>query len=78
MAKSFSRVFFRLVFVSRLAAAWNVFDVKVAKTDTGAARIDWSKIEAHRDWTTLSAGWKLAERNTVGSKRIKVQGDTEG
>jgi len=52
--------------------------VKVTKTDTGAARIDWSKIEAYRDWTPLSAGWKLAVRNTVGGKRVKVQGDTEG
>ena len=82
--------FIRLIFNDETAAKTNMLRlrgrcprgerlvVKVTKTDTGAARIDWSRIEAYRDWTTLSAGWKLAERNTVGSKRIKVQGDTEG
>lgn len=36
--------------------AAKLFNVQVSKTDTGAARIEWSKIAALRDWATLSAG----------------------
>ena len=45
--------------------AAKLFDVKVTKTDTGAARIEWSKIEAHRDWATLSAGCCLLRTNVA-------------
>jgi hypothetical protein len=45
--------------------AAKLFDVKVTKTDTGAARIEWSKIEAHRDWATLSAGCYLLRTNVA-------------
>jgi transposase len=38
---------------------------KVTKTDTGGARIEWSKIEAHRDWATLSAGCYLLRPNVA-------------
>lgn len=38
---------------------------KVTKTDTGGARIEWSKIEAHRDWATLSAGCYLLRTNVA-------------
>jgi transposase len=45
--------------------AAKLFDVKVTKTDTGAARIEWSKIEAHRDWATLIAGCYLLRTNVA-------------
>jgi transposase len=43
--------------------AAKLFDVKVTKTDKEAARIEWSKVEATRDWTTLSAGCYLLRTN---------------
>lgn len=45
--------------------AAKLFDVKVTKTDIGAARIEWSKIEASRDWATLSAGCYLLRTNVA-------------
>lgn len=45
--------------------AAKLFDVKVTKIDTGAARIEWSKIEASRDWATLSAGCYLLRTNVA-------------
>jgi transposase len=45
--------------------AAKLFDVKVTKTDTGAARIEWSNIEATRDWATLSAGCYLLRTNVT-------------
>jgi transposase len=45
--------------------AAKLFDVKVTKADTGAACIEWSKIEAHRDWATLSAGCYLLRTNVA-------------
>lgn len=46
--------------------AAKLFDVKVTKTDTGAASIEWSKIEASRDWATLSAGCYRASHERRG------------
>lgn len=43
--------------------AAKLFDVKVTKTDEDAARIEWSKIEATRDWATLSSGCYLLRTN---------------
>jgi transposase len=43
--------------------AAKLFDVKVTKTDENAARIEWSKIEATRDWATLSSGCYLLRTN---------------
>jgi hypothetical protein len=51
--------------LSRNSRAAKLFDVKVTKTDNGGARIDWSKIEAARDWTTLSAGCYLLRTNVA-------------
>ena len=45
--------------------AARLFDVQVTKTDKGAARIEWSKIEASRDWATLSAGCYLLRTNVT-------------
>ena len=45
--------------------AAKLFDVKVTKTDKDAARIEWSKVEATRDWTTLSAGCYLLRTNVA-------------
>ena len=45
--------------------AAKLFDVKVIKNDSGAARIEWSKIEASRDWVTLSAGCYLLRTNVL-------------
>jgi transposase len=43
--------------------AARLFDVRVTRADDGSARIDWSKIEATRDWTTLSSGCYLLRTN---------------
>ena len=51
--------------LGRNTRAAKLFDVKVTKTDTGGARIEWSKIEAHRDWATLSAGCYLLRPNVA-------------
>jgi transposase len=51
--------------IGKNTRAAKLFDVKVTKTDTGAARIEWSKIEAHRDWATLSAGCYLLRTNVA-------------
>ena len=45
--------------------AAKLFDVKVIKTDKGFAQIEWSKIEAARDWATLSAGCYLLRTNVA-------------
>ena len=45
--------------------AAKLFEVKVTKTDKDAARIEWSKVEATRDWTTLSAGCYLLRTNVA-------------
>ena len=45
--------------------AAKLFDVKVTKRDKNAARIEWSKVEATRDWTTLSAGCYLLRTNVA-------------
>jgi len=45
--------------------AAKLFDVKVTKRDKNAARIEWSKVEAMRDWTTLSAGCYLLRTNVA-------------
>jgi transposase len=45
--------------------AAKLFEVKVTKTDKGAARIEWSKVEARRDWATLSAGCYLLRTNVA-------------
>ena len=45
--------------------AAKLFDVKVNKTDKNAACIEWSKVEATRDWTTLSAGCYLLRTNVA-------------
>ncbi len=45
--------------------AAKLFDVKVTKTNKDAACIEWSNVEATRDWTTLSAGWYLLRTNVV-------------
>jgi hypothetical protein len=45
--------------------AAKLFDVKVNKTDKNAARIEWSKVEATRDWTTLSAACYLLRTNVA-------------
>jgi hypothetical protein len=43
--------------------AARLFDVNVTRADDGSARIDWSKIEATRDWATLSSGCYLLRTN---------------
>lgn len=43
--------------------AAKLFDVTVEKTATGHARIQWKKVEAVRDWATLSAGCYLLRTN---------------
>jgi hypothetical protein len=45
--------------------AAKLFDVKVTKRDKNAARIEWTKVEATRDWTTLSAGCYLLRTNVA-------------
>jgi len=45
--------------------AARLFDVKVTRADDGSARIDWSKIEAARNWATLSSGCYLLRTNVT-------------
>ncbi len=42
-----------------------LFKVDVTKTEEDAARIEWSKVEATRDWATLSAGCYLLRTNVA-------------
>ena len=51
--------------LSRNSRAAKLFDVKVTKTDKGFAQIEWSKVEAIRDWATLSAGCYLLRTNVA-------------
>lgn len=51
--------------LSRNSRAAKLFDVKVTKTDKGYAQIEWSKVEASRDWATLSAGCYLLRTNVA-------------
>ena len=45
--------------------AEKLFKVDVTKTEEDAARIEWSKVEASRDWSTLSAGCYLLRTNVA-------------
>jgi len=45
--------------------AAKLFEVTVEKTKDGYARIQWKKIEAARDWATLSAGCYLLRCNVT-------------
>lgn len=45
--------------------AARLFNVKVTSTKDGAARIEWSKIAANRDWATISAGCYLLRTNVT-------------
>lgn len=51
--------------LSRNSRAAKLFDVKVTKSDKGFAQIEWSKVEASRDWATLSAGCYLLRTNVA-------------
>ena len=46
--------------------AARLFEVTVEKTKDDAARIVWKKVEAVRDWVTLSAGCYLLRSNVTG------------
>jgi transposase len=43
--------------------AAKLFEVHVESTDDGRARLTWKKVEALRDWSTLSAGCYLLRTN---------------
>ncbi|MBA3243386.1 MAG: IS1634 family transposase [Acidobacteria bacterium] len=43
--------------------AARLFEVTVETTDNGHARLNWKKVEALRDWSTLSAGCYLLRTN---------------
>ena len=45
--------------------AEKLFKVDVTRTEEDAARIEWSKVEATRDWATLSAGCYLLRTNVA-------------
>lgn len=45
--------------------AAKLFDVTVEKTADGYARLQWKKVEASRDWVTLSAGCYLLRTNVT-------------
>ena len=51
--------------LGRNARAARLFEVTVKKTKDGSARIQWKKIEAARDWATLSAGCYLLRSNVT-------------
>jgi hypothetical protein len=46
--------------------AAKLFDVTVERTAEGHARLVWKKVEAARDWVTLSAGCYLLRTNVTG------------
>jgi transposase len=45
--------------------AARLFDVQVARREDGGALLQWKKIEAVRDWATLSAGCYLLRTNVL-------------
>ncbi len=45
--------------------AARLFDVTVEKAEEGHARIEWKKIEASRNWATLSAGCYILRTNVT-------------
>lgn len=45
--------------------AARLFEVKVQPRDDGGAQVTWKKVEALRDWTTLSAGCYLLRTNVL-------------
>jgi transposase len=45
--------------------AARLFDVRVERTETGGARLSWTKREAVRDWATLSTGCYLLRTNVT-------------
>jgi transposase len=45
--------------------AARIFDVQVTKREDGGALLQWHKIEAVRDWATLSAGCYLLRTNVL-------------
>ena len=45
--------------------AARLFEVTVRKTNDGHARINWNKVEAAREWVTLSAGCYLLRTNVT-------------
>lgn len=51
--------------LGRNTRAADLFDVRVQKRDDGFARLTFSKVEARRDWATLSAGCYLLRTNVA-------------
>jgi transposase len=51
--------------LGRNSRAAKLFSVNVTTTEENGARIEWSKVEAARDWTTLSAGCYLLRTNVT-------------
>jgi transposase len=51
--------------LGRNTRAARLFEVTVAKREDGGARLTWKKVEALRDWATLSAGCYLLRTNVL-------------
>ena len=51
--------------LGRNTRAARLFDVQVEQTEDGYARIDWKKLQAVRDWATLSSGCYLLRTNVT-------------
>lgn len=49
--------------LGRNTRAARLFDVKVCKTKSGAARVEWKKVKAVQDWHTLADGCYLLRTN---------------
>lgn len=49
--------------LGRNTRAARLFDVKVCKTESGAARVEWKKVKAVQDWHTLADGCYLLRTN---------------
>jgi len=58
--------------LGRNTRAAKLFEVTVEKTKDGYARIQWKKIEAARDWATLSAGCYLLRSNVTDWSDIEL------
>jgi transposase len=51
--------------LGRNTRAARLFEVTVAKREDGGAQLTWKKVEALRDWATLSAGCYLLRTNVL-------------
>jgi len=52
--------------LAKNSRAAKLFNIKVSKSETGGAIVEWSKVDGSRNWATLSAGCYLLRTNVSG------------